>query len=77
MPDRLESFITKSWEVMRKITGQPETINAISFSPDGTMLVSGGTFAVRVVAEDFLAAIPAIADVVDGTGIFEVQLTRA
>ena len=34
------------------------------------------TFAVRVVAEDFLAAIPAIDDVIDGTGIFETQLAR-
>jgi len=32
------------------------------------------TFAARVVAEDFLAAIPAIDDVIDGTGIFEAQL---
>ena len=33
-------------------------------------------FAVRVVAEDFLAAIPAIDDVIDRTGIFEAQLAR-
>ena len=32
--------------------------------------------AVRVVAEDFLAAIPAIDDVIEGTGIFEAQLAR-
>jgi hypothetical protein len=31
------------------------------------------TFAVSVVAEDFLAAIPAIHDVLDRTGIFEAR----
>ena len=43
-----------------------------------TGLGEGGeeTFAVRVVAEDFLAAIPAIDDVIDRTGIFEAQSAR-
>ena len=42
-----------------------------------TGLGEGGeeTFAVRVVAEDFLAAIP-IDDVIDRTGIFESPLAR-
>ena len=31
---------------------------------------------VRVVAEDFLAGIPAVDDVIDRTGIFEAQLAR-
>ena len=41
-----------------------------------TGLGEGGeeTFAVRVVAEDFLAVIPAIDDGIDRAGIFEAQL---
>jgi hypothetical protein len=34
------------------------------------------TFAVRAVAEDCLAALPAIDDVLDRTGIFEAQLQQ-
>ena len=30
---------TKSWKMARKITGQPETIKAIRFSPDGAKSV--------------------------------------
>jgi hypothetical protein len=38
--------------------------------------VEGETFAVSIIAEDFFAAIPAIDDVIDRTGIFEAQLAR-
>jgi hypothetical protein len=43
-----------------------------------TGLGEGGeeTFAVRVVAENFLAAIPAIDNVIDRTGIFEAHWAR-
>ena len=41
--------------------------------PQASVKSGEETFAVRVVAEDFLAAIPAIDDVIDRTGIFEAR----
>ncbi len=33
---------TRTWKIARKLSGQPEMINALAFSPDGRFLLTGG-----------------------------------
>ena len=35
-------FDARSWQIARKLSGQPEMISALAFSPDGRLLASGG-----------------------------------
>ena len=35
-------FDAKSWKLARKLSGQPEMISALAFSPDSRLLLSGG-----------------------------------